>query len=68
MSSSNAQDWKPKVREQIEQANDSILEEGIKLYNYEKAAWLGTDLVIEHCKYKDIAFVIYMERGVSYTR
>lgn len=53
MSSANAQDWKPKVREQIEQANDSILEEGIKLYDYEKAAWLGTDLVIEHCKYKD---------------
>lgn len=43
-------DWDKDTRAKIEQSNDSIVNEGYKLYYYEKAAWIGTDMAMEHCK------------------
>ena len=42
-----------KLQAMMQPINDSIFNEGYKLYTYEKAAWMGTDMVLEHCKYKD---------------
>ena len=42
-----------KLQEMTRPINDSIYNEGYKLYTYEKAAWIGTDMFMEHCKYKD---------------
>lgn len=42
-----------KLQEMTRPINDSIVNEGYKLYRYEKATWIGTDMVMEHCKYKD---------------
>ena len=42
-----------KLQAMMQPINDSILTEGYKLYCYEKAAWIGTDMVVAHCKYMD---------------
>ncbi len=65
---SNTEVIKCPTMEEFQPIADSILAEGVRLYGYEKAAWMTSDSVRTHCKnLDDIGVSVVYEEGNVFT-